>query len=96
MATLSKKIKTNTLLENKLNQLWHQGYVVLHRWELLSWYGKDRITSAVWRDIWDSWEEMFDGEEPEELKVIKCDETTAPQKYVVVNDSELVNINTMN
>jgi len=91
----SRSINSNILLDNKLNQLWHQGYVVLHRWELLSWYGKDRITSVVWRDIGERWESLFDGETPEKLKVIKCDDTTAPQKFVVINDSELVSINAL-
>jgi len=82
-------------LDNKLNHLWHQGYVELHRWELLSWYEKDRITNVVWRDISERWEALFEGEEPDILAVIECGDSTPPAKYLVINTDELENIENM-
>ena len=78
------------LLLNKLNQLWFQGYVTFERWELLSWYGKDRITAVVWRDLEENWTAFYpDGDAPE-LGIIKCDDSTTPQKYVVLNRSAVL------
>jgi hypothetical protein len=88
--SVKREYKSN--LDNKLNQLWYQGHAVFERWELLSWYGKDRITNVVWRDINDAWEALFVGTAPQPLQVIKCDDTTATQKYIVVNSAVLHNI----
>ncbi len=72
-------------LETKLDQLWHQGFTVFERWELLAWFDKERLTNVVWRDIQERWLEMFDLKKSEnKLSVIKCDETTTPQTFIVI------------
>ena len=72
-------------LETRLDQLWHQGYTVFERWELLSWFDKERLTNVVWREIHETWVDIFELEEDENvLQVIKCDETTTPQTFVVI------------
>ena len=86
--------KYKVLLDNKLNQLMYQGYVKLERWELRSWYGRDRLTNVVWRDITESWESLFEDTAPT-LKIIKCDETTAPQQYLLLNSDQIVDLETL-
>lgn len=83
------------LLANKMNQLWFQGHVTFERWELLSWYGKDRITAVVWRDIKENWETFFQQSDAPALGVIKCDDSTTPQKFVVINTAAVVDIDTL-
>jgi len=83
-------------LENKIDQLWHQGYCVLERWELAVWFNRERITNVVWREIQEYWEESFDltaNEKP--LKVIKCDKTTTPQTFVVIQAKRTKDMATM-
>ena len=77
-------------LETKLDQLWHQGFCTIERWELSAWFSKERITNVVWREIIESWEHIFRLETDERpLKVIKCDETTTPQTFVIVQSKRL-------
>lgn len=72
-------------LETKLDQLMHQGFTIFERWELLAWFGKARLTNVVWREIEETWIETFELDPNERpLLVIKCDETTTPQTFVVV------------
>ncbi len=82
---MTVKKRYRIALETKLDQLHHQGYAVFERWELLAWFNKERLTNVVWREIQDTWMDIFDlkeGKKP--LKVIKCDLTTAPQTFVVI------------
>ena len=75
-------------LETKLDQLWHQGFTIFERWELLAWFGKERLTNVVWREIQETWTDTFQLEPDERpLLVIKCDETTSPQTFVVVQNA---------
>ncbi|TON99424.1 hypothetical protein CGH45_23190, partial [Vibrio parahaemolyticus] len=72
-------------LETKLDQLWHQGFCIIERWELASWFNKERITNVVWREILENWQEIYDLESNERpLEVIKCDSTTTPQTFVII------------
>lgn len=81
-------------LETKLDQLWHQGYCILERWELVSWFDKERITNVVWREIQEIWEEVYEDGSPN-LMIVKCDETTAPQRFVVVRGNRTTKISKM-
>ncbi len=82
---MTVKKRYRIALETKLDQLDHQGYTIFERWELLAWFGKERLTNVVWREIQDTWIDIFDLEEGQKpLKVIKCDETTAPQTFIVI------------
>lgn len=77
-------------IETRLNQLWYQGYTVFERWELLAWFGKERLTNVVWREIQETWIDVFQLEEDENpLQVVKCDETTAPQTFVVIQKNRV-------
>lgn len=87
--------ESKTLLSNKLSQLWYQGCVAFERWELLSWYGKDRITAVVWRDIEENWMAFFPNGDAPPLGVIKCDDSTTPQKYFVLNTSAVFPLETL-
>ncbi|MBL4653739.1 MAG: hypothetical protein JKY53_12890 [Flavobacteriales bacterium] len=72
-------------LETKLDQLWHQGFCVLERWELAAWFNKDRITNVVWREILENWQDIYDLKVDERpLNVIKCDSTSTPQTFVII------------
>ena len=83
-------------LETKLDQLWHQGFCVLERWELAAWFHRDRITNVVWREIIEYWQEIFDLT-PDELplKVIKCDITSTPQTFVIIQSKRLKDMKKM-
>lgn len=85
----------HVLLENKLGQLFYQGHVVLERWELLTWAGRDRLTNVVWRDIEESWATLFEAGKAPGLKVIKCDDTSATQRYVLVNPKRLKDLSSL-
>lgn len=75
------------MLSLKMDQLNHQRFTVLERWELLAWYGRERVTNVIWRDIQEMWESLdwtgFKNGAPE-IGVIKTDDTTSPQKYILV------------
>ena len=82
---MTVKKRYQIALETKLDQLWHQGYAVFERWELLAWFNKERLTNVVWREIFETWYEVFDITEKNfPLRVIKCDETTAPQTFIII------------
>lgn len=83
-------------LETKLDQLWHQGFCVLERWELAAWFNKERITNVVWREILEKWCEIYGLEVSERpLEVIKCDSTSTPQTFVVVQSKRRKSMKTM-
>jgi hypothetical protein len=92
---MSAQPSYKAMLSHKLDQLNHQRFTVLERWELLSWYGRERVTNVVWRDIKEVWESLdwsgVKGGAPE-IKVIKTDETTSPQKYILVRADSLQGI----
>jgi hypothetical protein len=89
--TVKKRYKI--ALETKLDQLFHQGYTILERWELLAWFDKERLTNVVWREIFETWIELFDlDEEKNTLQVIKCDETTTPQTFIVIQKERVEEI----
>lgn len=72
-------------LETKIDQLWHQGFCIFERWELAAWFDRERITNVVWREIQEYWVDSFELEPSEKpLKVIKCDQTSTPQTFVVI------------
>lgn len=76
-------------IETRLNQLWYQGYTVFERWELLAWFDKERLTNVVWREIQETWIDLFELEEKKNLlQVVKCDKT-APQTFVVIQKNRV-------
>lgn len=94
--------KFNGIFETRISQLYYQGYTIFDRYELLAWYNKDKVTKVVWQDIQESWEDFYIGKAvPEkkkavpEIHVIKGDETTTVQKYIVVNVERLIDIEDM-
>ena len=77
-------------IETRLNQLLYQGYTVFERWELLAWFDKERLTNVVWREIQETWIDLFELEEKKNLlQVIKCDETASPQAFVVIQKNRV-------
>ena len=38
-------------IENKLNKLFYMGYVEFERWEILCWFGVEKITKSVWAGL---------------------------------------------
>jgi len=83
-------------LETKLDQLSHQGYAVFERWELLAWFNKERLTNVVWREIQETWIDIFNLDANEKpLQVIKCDTTTAPQTFVVIQKNRIEEMSNM-
>ena len=92
--SLQKRYKI--LLDNKFNQLWHQGYCTLERWEIIAWFGfKERITNVVWREIIESWQEFVESEDEYPIQIIKCDKTTTTQSFVLVQLNRLENLSLM-
>jgi hypothetical protein len=45
----------------RLERVADVGCAEIRKWELLLWYGYDRLTRNVWRDLLEKWEEI-DGE----------------------------------
>jgi len=71
------------VIEDKLSQLKYQGFCVIERWEILTKFpGRERITDGIWSSIKEEYEEKFG--EGDNICLIKCDETTTPQKFVLV------------
>ncbi|NNM56432.1 hypothetical protein [Acidocella sp.] len=72
------------IIEDKLAQLKHQGFCEIERWEILTKFpGRERITDSIWSNLKEEYEERFGV--GDRLMVLKCDETTTPQKYVLFN-----------
>ncbi|WP_165708296.1 hypothetical protein [Pectobacterium polaris] len=76
-------------LENKLNQLYYVGHVSIERWELLCWFGTERIPKSTWSDILEFWDKWFEEGEQVPLKIIRCDTTSATQRFVLLR-SDLI------
>jgi hypothetical protein len=82
-------------LENKFSQLWHQGHCTLERWEISAWFGyKERITNVVWRSILEEWNEFAESDEYL-IQVIRCDKTTTPQTFVLIQSNRLGDLTSM-
>ena len=91
---LQKKYKI--ILETRLEQLWHQGFCVLERWELAAWFNKDRITNVVWREIQETWDDLLESDNDSyPLSIIRCDETTTPQQFVVIRSDRVKEMSEM-
>lgn len=56
---------SNELL-GRLERVADLGCVEIRKPELLLWYGQERVTIGIWRDIQEKWEEVLDqgGDEP--------------------------------
>lgn len=79
-------------LNNKLNELWYQGATTFERWELLSWFGKERITNAVWTEIKERWDAFYTGSDaPAKLAFIP---TSEKERYLVVIKEGLIDFPT--
>jgi len=77
-------------VENKLNKLFYMGYVEFERWELLCWFGTEKITKSVWAGIFEKWSSWFDDEEEcPAISIIRCDGTTATQKYILIRSDRV-------
>jgi len=76
-------------VENKLNKLFCMGYVEFERWELLCWFGTEKITKSVWVSIFEKWFSWFDDEECPKISIICCDGTTATQKYILIRSDQV-------
>ena len=81
-------------IENKLNHLYYLGYVTIERWEMLSWFGSERISRSAWNDIVEKWDSWFDDNDEERvpLQIIRCDGTTATQKYLLIRTDRIQNL----
>lgn len=80
-------------VENKLNKLFYMGYVEIERWEMLSWFGGEKITKTVWASLFEVWSGWFDEyAECPSIKVIRCDNTTATQKFVLIRSDNIQDI----
>lgn len=71
-------------VENKLNELYYKNYVTIERWELLAWFGVEKITKTVWNAMLSDWNEWFDEGEAPAINIIRCDDLSATQKYVLI------------
>lgn len=88
--TVVKRFSTD--MENKLNQLFYVNYVVLERWELLCWFGAERISKNIWADIVEKWDSWFEEGAQVSLKIIRCDSTSATQRYVLIRGDMIQDI----
>ncbi len=80
------------LLAGKINQLYHQGFTVLHRYELLGWFGNERLTHAIWVEIQEEWEECLEDDDDDHmLKVIEDDEEEKKTQTFLIVDSYRLN-----
>ncbi|MDE4538039.1 hypothetical protein GIB19_12505 [Pseudomonas sp. ITEM 17296] len=74
-------------LKDKLDQLWHEGITRIERWEMVSMFGKERVTVADWRIVQEAWAEMFEKpEKADALALMKVQNTTGqlPIAYVLL------------
>lgn len=82
--SLAKKF--DPLFSNKMSELQHCGYVEIQKWELLTWFQRDRITSVVWNEIHDRWEDIWEdtSSSVEENQLLY---TETGKSYVIINKS---------
>jgi hypothetical protein len=78
---------------SRLEELDSRGFAHIERWELLLWFSKQKITSALFRDIQKFWFEKFilttDSRSKKSqnlLHVIKADEKSAQHFMLVIVD----------
>jgi len=59
-------------------------------WGLLCWFGTEKITKSVWAGIFEKWSSWFDDEEEcPAISIIRCDGTTATQKYILIRSDRV-------
>lgn len=86
----------NQLLLDRLEQLSYKGFCVIERWEVMAWFkAKERITNVVWRAILSAWELHHDQDQIRPLQLIKCDDSTTPQAYVLVVKDRLLDFESL-
>lgn len=68
----------------RIDALAWQGYCEIKWWELRAWYGMERLTKNVWKDIVDRFDELMDEEStirllerPDGVLLISGSHTTA-------------------
>lgn len=80
----------------KLDQLWYEGWVKFERWELLSFYERERVTKAVWKEIEEMWAEMYDDPEdaePLSYVTIRSEEkVSTPHSFLLINRNQMHDI----
>ncbi|MFA0157420.1 hypothetical protein [Vibrio sp. 10N.261.46.A3] len=83
-------------LKLKMDKLWHEGWVQLDRWELLSFFDQRRVTKAVWQEIQEVWAEMYDDPddaEPLSYVTVRSEESvTTPHSFLLINRNQMRNI----
>ncbi|MFA2496530.1 MULTISPECIES: hypothetical protein [Enterobacteriaceae] len=76
-------------IENKLNKLFYMGYVEFERWEILCWFGVEKITKSVWAGLFEQWSSWFDDGDCPAINIVRCDGTTATQKYILIRSDRI-------
>jgi hypothetical protein len=87
--SLAKKF--DPLFSNKMAELQHCGYVEIYKWELLTWFQRDRITNVVWNEIHDRWVDIWEdtSSSTEENQLLYTD---TGKSYVIINKSHFTEL----
>jgi len=82
--SLAKKFDAD--LTNKIAELRHCGYVEFNKWELLTWFQRDRITSVIWDEIYERWSDVWEGSDSkvEDNPLMYRD---TGKSYIIINKS---------
>lgn len=82
--SLTKKF--DPIFSNKIAELFHCGFVEIQKWELLTWFQKERITVVVWNEIHDRWVDICEENQcdPEENKLLYRE---TGNSYMIINSA---------
>jgi hypothetical protein len=72
-------------ITNKLNELYHCGYVTFYKWELLTWFNRERITSVVWTDLLERWNDLISESSNAELRTLSYIDSNV--SFLIIDNS---------
>ena len=72
-------------LLQRIEAVYHRGYAFVEWWELNTWYGVERISKNVWRDLKDRFVEAADGK----AELFLCETANG---VMLINSSHLIPI----
>ena len=69
----------------KMAELLHSGYVKIYRSELLTWFGRDRITSTVWDEFHKEWETLLEENNYESSETNSLIKRETDEFFIIIN-----------
>jgi hypothetical protein len=56
----------------RLRELRHRGFALIEWWEILDWFGQERVTVGIWRQINEMFEEVCGDDKAPDVHIRDC------------------------